>query len=328
MTDPGPTWIVLTRDVSNSVQVATHEAVIGTMVLDADTGLVRGLSMGATREQSCVDAMTMALAKPAGPLPPGPPMRVVHGEADADVVAATLDTVLDAASGTAGTAGTAATEAGATSRPELFLAAPIPEAEDIFDSFLSHLAGRRPTDDLPTTEDWESFYDTAAQYCRAAPWQRWSDADSLPLELTVDGELLRYVAVVIGQAGIQRGLALYPGDELPEELQTWEPGEPAPVPEGSLVMWLDPPEDSAPDLVAKARRYAWSEDLVPAPLSVDPDGVGELDPVDLRVLTGAAAAILAHDERRGRPTSVTEARRATQGSVRLGDGATVAYTIG
>lgn len=272
-----PTWVVLVRDVSDAVRVTDQPVVVGGMVLDADTGLVRGLSMGSSREQACGEAMTMALSRPAGDLPPDPPVRVVHGEADTELVGAALDDAL-----------------GEAPRPELFLAAPIPQAEEIFDSMLSHLIGRRPAADLPDPDVWEAFYAAAARFRQAEPWRRRSDADHRPLALQVDGRTRHHVAVVLGQAGIQRGLAVYAGEAVPDDVLEWSAGEPTPQSQ-SLVLWLDDPQESPADLMAKAERYGWAEDLVPVALAIDGEGVADLDTTGLRVLTAALDAVLDQD---------------------------------
>ncbi len=313
MTDSGPTWIVLVRDLSGSVQVQDQPEVIASLVLDADTGLARGVSVAATAAQACEDAMQMALTKPAGPLPPQPPAQVVHGEADEAVVRA-------------GLAATLAPQV----QLELFPAAPIPEAEDILDSFVGHLLGRAQPNDPPGPPDWERFYAVMSDFEDAEPWLRWSDADHLALEVRLADGADRFVAVVMGNAGLQRGLALYPGDAVPAGMTTWSPGDPVPLPAGALMIWLDPAQDTPAEYAAKAYRYGWPEscETLPFPLAVDGDGPGDVDRLGLATLTVAVAAVVAHDRRHRGPLPLEEVVRPTDGSVWLDDDHCAQYTIG
>ena len=312
-----PTWIVLIRDIADSIQIPDEPEVVAAMVLDADTGLVRGLSVAASGVEACEKAMVLALTQPAAELPALPPRRVVHGEAVADEVRAAL-----------GRARGEVAETGPD--PELFVADAIPEAEDIFDSFVGRLLGRHQPIEPPTAEDWPQFYAVARDYLTAEPWQRWSDADHLRLHVMIDEDTVPYVAVVMGQAGIQRGLALYPGEDLPAGMADWAPGDAVAFPSGSVVIWLDGREDSPPEFVNKALRYGWPVEAreVPLPLAVDAEGPGDLDQDGLRLLTVGATAVLAHDQRRGRPVSSEQAARATGGSVTFADGQVVVYAIG
>jgi len=74
-------WIVLARDVTGTVRVADQPRVTVALILDAGTGLVRGVSVGETVRPGLRGAAHAALESPAGPLPPGPPARVAFDEA-------------------------------------------------------------------------------------------------------------------------------------------------------------------------------------------------------------------------------------------------------
>ncbi|WP_276968303.1 hypothetical protein, partial [Metallibacterium scheffleri] len=58
---------------------------------------------------------------------------------------------------------------------------------------------------------------------QAEPWARWSDEIDLALEMSVGGEGTHHAAVVMGNAGLQRGLVVYPGEEAPAGLRDWHP---------------------------------------------------------------------------------------------------------
>ncbi len=305
MSESEPTWIVLARDVSATITVQGLPQVVAGVVLDADTGLIRGVSMRATVRQACLDACRAALTTPAGPLPPRPPSTVVYHDRHAgEILAALRETLPDPGA------------------PTLVAAPPAPEAEDILDSLVGHLAGRRQPSEPPDSDDWVHLFAQAAAYQRTRPWQLWSDAHPLDLVVEVDGEQTRYVAVVIGQAGIQLGLALYPGTEIPQQLGRWRPGQQVPLSEGSLVLWLDPPDESPAEYVAKAIRYGWPQDaeLSPIPASIDSEGMSDLDRTSAHHLTVALAAVVAHQgPRRDQRTS---------GSTALADGIPAGFTIG
>ena len=59
-----PTWIVLIRDVSHAVRVDGESRVAASLVLDADTGLVRGMSVDQSGADACAQAMRTALTRP------------------------------------------------------------------------------------------------------------------------------------------------------------------------------------------------------------------------------------------------------------------------
>jgi hypothetical protein len=78
-----PTWIVLIRDVSHAVRIDGESTVVASLVLDADTSLVRGMSVDRTGVGACAQAMRTALTRPAGDLPPQRPVRVLSGSVTA-----------------------------------------------------------------------------------------------------------------------------------------------------------------------------------------------------------------------------------------------------
>ncbi len=297
----------MARDVSHAARVEGEAQTVASMVLDADTGLVRGLSTGASVRSAGAEAMRMALTRPAGPLPAAVPVRVVCSNLPPEEVRAELPELL-----------------GNAAVPEL-LANVVVEAEDIFDSFVGHLAGRQQPEEFPTPADWRFLFDVAIDYRRAEPWQAWSDIDTLDLVLKVDGAAARYVAVVLGQEGIQRGLSLYPGAVLPEALHAPDPSEVA-LPEGMLMLWLDPPESAPPEFTAKAGRYGWPQeaDLVPIALTAGPDGPTDLDRRAAHRLTLAMAAVLAR--LRG-PQLPGDGPGRTSGELTLADGHQGSYSI-
>jgi hypothetical protein len=310
MDGSGLTWIVMVRDVSHAVRIQNQPRVVASLVMDAETGLVRGASVAPTVGAARAEAMRTALTKPAGPLPPQAPVRVLCGGGQATDVLGELARLL----------------AGAAT-PTVTESAPVGEAEDVFDSFVGHMAGRRQPEEFPTAPDWQTLFTQASDYCRVRPWLRWSDADHLDLVVKIDGAAARYVAVVMGQEGIQRGLVLYPGAVLADGLSDWEPGRSMPLPAGTVLLWLDPPDEVPPEFAAKAARYGWPQDadLIPVWLVGGPDGRADLDRRSAHHLTLAIAAVLAHDRHRPAPgNGVTK----TTGELTLADHQRGTYSIG
>ncbi len=278
-----PTWIVLFRDVSHAVRVDGESSLVAGLVLDADTGVVRGMSVDRTGADACAQAMRIALTHAAGGLPPMRPARVLCGIGHREPVAAQLARVL-----------------GDGPRLEVTEVVSV-EAEDIVDSFVGHMAGRVQPDEFATPGDWTLLVEQADTYRRAAPWRRWTDQDHFDLVIRIDGTPVRYVTIVIGAEGVQRGLVLYPGGALPDGLADWRPGAATPLPAGTVLFYLDPPPEAPPEFSAKAARYGWpvDADLTPVWLSTGPHGPVDLDRLAVQRLTLAVAAVLAYDRQPG-----------------------------
>jgi hypothetical protein len=280
MSGSGPTWLVMVRDVSHGVRVSGQPHVHLALVLDADTGAARGSSVAATRSAALRDVFRAALTDRAGPLPPAPPDRVLCSPAIAADVVRGLGRR-------------------AIPPPSVIEVDPVAEAEDIFDSFVGHMSGRHQPLDFATPEDWNLLYEQARRYDLAAPWERWTDSVDLAVNLRVGGRSNRYMALVLGNEGIQHGLVLYPGSSVAPGLREWEPGREVPMPPGTLMFNLDPRSEPPPEFIAKAARYGWPSgaEMVPVFLTFAKEGPGEPGIADVRHLTVAIAAVLQHDAR-------------------------------
>lgn len=305
------TWLVLARDVSESVQVQAEPEVKAGLVLDMDTGVVRGVAVGASEAEAVAQAFTMGLTKPAGTLPPGRPDEVLCSP---DLKAQMGEILPSICAG--------------DPLPSVQAIEPPAEAEDIFDSFIGHMSGRPQPDEAPRPSDWAPMYGHALDFYQAAPWTRWHDGVALALELNIDGVDRRYAAVVMGNAGIQHGLVLYPGGEVPLGLESWKSGGPVPTPPGTVGLMLDPPSELPPDLRGKALRYGWPLDaeFAPVALRLGPEGEGG-DPgeTETQLLAVALAAVTAHDARG--PVTVGSGEDATTGKVVLGNGRTATFSV-
>jgi hypothetical protein len=82
--------MVMSRDVSHSIRVVGQPVAIAVMILDVDTGLIRGLSVAEDIRDALSQSIDRALNKPAGTLPPGYPQRVLAAVGLGELVAAEL----------------------------------------------------------------------------------------------------------------------------------------------------------------------------------------------------------------------------------------------
>jgi hypothetical protein len=304
------TWIVLARDVPATIHVRGADRLAAVMVLDADTWLVRGIAVENGTEAALRQAVATALTQPAAELPAGTPGQVLCAIGLAEQVRGALAAAAPA------------------DRSVVVEVQPGPEAEDIFDSFLGHMAGRTQPDEFPTPADWQVLIEQAAAFRDAESWTRWSDEQDLAVEVRLPDGVAAYTAVVMGQAGIQHGLALYPGDQLPPGLRESGPAELAPSPPtGTLLLSLDPPEQVPVELVAKAIRYGWpaEDDLVPMFLAFTATGAAEIGREDAQRLSAGVAAVLALDRRGPRP--VENASKPITGTILLGDHQPARFTV-
>jgi hypothetical protein len=117
---PPITWMVMSRDVSASIRVVDQPVAIAVMILDVDTGLIRGLSVAEDITGALSQAVERALNKPAGSLPPGYPQRVLATVGLSEFVAAELGR-----------------QPGLNLIPPVDEIVPGDEAEEIFDLFVA-----------------------------------------------------------------------------------------------------------------------------------------------------------------------------------------------
>jgi hypothetical protein len=82
--------MVMSRDVSHSIRVVDQQLSIAVMILDVDTGLIRGLSVAEDIADALSQSVERALNKPAGSLPPGYPQRILAAVGLGEFVAAAI----------------------------------------------------------------------------------------------------------------------------------------------------------------------------------------------------------------------------------------------
>jgi hypothetical protein len=281
-----PTWIVLVRDLTDVAAVSGQEKTFVSLVLDADTGLARGVALGQTISEARTAAMTSAATTAVAPFTEvETPGRVLCPPGAGDDLATDVIAAL-----------------GGGDLPLIAEVLMPPEAEDILDELVGHLSGRKLPDELPQAEDWEILVSRTWAYAESEPWQGWPDDLQLRIVVTAGGESTSYVGVVIGRDGLQAGLVLYPGRDqsavvLPDD--DWEPEDPLPFLDGSLLLHLNPPDDTLADMAAKAIRYGWPEDAawMPVWLTAGPDGFADIDRIQAIHLTVALAGVLARHRR-------------------------------
>lgn len=302
MSNTGRTWLVLVRDVSHSLQAKDYERTHLAVVLEPESKRAFAVSPGPSREQACRFALETALMVPTDPFEPGPPAVVRYPAQDADLVSAGLAELM---------LGSAAAQEHVDVAPD---------HEDVFDSIVGVLCGRpQPaTADAPSPDDWRLLHEHALRYRRVEPWKRWSVAGQLSLTLKCDDQAARYLAIVIGNDNTQHGLMMYPGGAVPD-LRSHD--DQTPPPEGTLLFYLDEPDDVITEYRGRAFRYGWPQDADRLPVLVagGPDGPGDLDRRLARHLTVAIAAVLDYD--------ADIAATSTTGGVELGDGNEAKFTI-
>ncbi|MGH7749238.1 MAG: hypothetical protein ACREQ5_31400, partial [Candidatus Dormibacteria bacterium] len=164
------------------------------------------------------------------------------------------------------------------------------------------------------------------RFLEAAPWERWDDTVDLALETRIGGRSTPYVALVLGDAGVQRGLVLYPGTSVPTRLREWEPGDEVPMPPGTLMFHLDPRSEPPPEYTATASRYGWPDgsDLVAVFLTLAAEGPGDVGMGEVHRLTLAIGAVLELDLR---GPVVQGSRELTTGELRLAGGRRAGFAI-
>jgi hypothetical protein len=120
------TWMVTSRDVSDTIRVVGQPVSIAVMILDVDTGLIRGLSVAEDMSHALSQSVEHALTKPAGSLPPGYPQRILAAVGLGDLVAAELGR-----------------QPGLNLVPPVDEIVPGAEAQEIFDSFVAAMSRPR-----------------------------------------------------------------------------------------------------------------------------------------------------------------------------------------
>jgi hypothetical protein len=184
-------------------------------------------------------------------------------------------------------------------------------AEDALGELAAHLMGRPQVADPPSPAAWALLYQQAAVFVRVAPWERCADDVRLRLDVKVGAERSAYHAIVLGNAGVSRGLALIPGG-LGASAFLNDAGDSRP-PLGSCHLTLVATTELPDDVLERAGRYGWPDQSeLPLFLAVGEDGPQEIDRRHAELLTIALAAVIEHDR--------ADAGEATTGELILASG--------
>lgn len=299
--------MVMLRDISHAVSVKGHQTVVACVVLDVGTGLMLGATVAEGYPQACLEAFKGALTAPVpgAQSSPGPPGRVVCAP---DHVA-DIDDQLRALIG--------------SQAPAAEGIIPGAEAEDIVDSLVGHLVGRPQPADPPTPEDWSHLIGLTAGFAEGQPWNHLNSGEvGHTLTIALGDETTTYVAVVLGEQGLQRGLVLYPGTDLPQAVGSWQPGQPATVPDGALMCYLDPDGEAPREAVDRALRYGWPPDaeLFPLFVTMHEGELADIGRRDAHHLALGLAAVLQQG-------AVSENSAEIHGSITLPSGDEATYAI-
>ena len=125
------TWLVLLRDISHAVHIPDEPRIVASLVFDMDTGVVLASAVAGHEERVLQQACEMALLRPAGGLTPLRPDHVLCNPGLASLLKAGLGKLSQAAP-----------------LPPISEVPTVHEAEDIFDSFVGHMAGRRDAEEI------------------------------------------------------------------------------------------------------------------------------------------------------------------------------------
>jgi hypothetical protein len=266
-----PDVLVLARDISDAVEVGGVETVAAAVALDPGTGLILGSGVAADPVAALKDLLAN-VSGGASATRSGPPRLLCRPEL-VSMVAGCLPA--------------------AWRRAEVVAMQPDHAVDDLFDSLVGHLSGRRQPEDFPSPADWVMLLRQAQAFVEARPWQQMADDVHLNMHLRLSGIPTQAVGIVMGNAGITYGFALYPGAAPPPTRLNRTRANPAPP--GTLAMTLDPATELPGYLVARARRYGWPDslELVPVFFAWTAEGPADLSSDQVALLTLALAAALA-----------------------------------
>jgi hypothetical protein len=276
---PASAWLVLVRDFTLLTPIDGQDATFVALVVDLASGQFRGFGVGPTAAAARVAALSTAADSPVPPFTPGQPALVVCATGDGDAVRADVDAALP---------GTGVP----VEETELS-----PGIEELLDDVADHFGPPRGPVDEPSADQWRELVGQTLAFARAQPWLAWPDDLQLRLTLQVGSDSASYVAAVIGREGLQTGLVLYPGRNhsdviVPDE---WEPDDPLPFRDGSLLLHLNPPDDTVEDMARVAVEHGWPADAssMPVWISAGPGGFEDLEKIQAVRLALALVAVLA-----------------------------------
>ncbi len=221
-------------------------------------------------------ALKDAVIRPVAPSPKVVPARIVCPPESIDAVAA------------------AAAKLSKLARTSVEPGVEMWDAEEIVDSLVGHLEGRRQPQDPPDVADWQMLYVALQSFVDAAPWQRWSDSELFTMRLDLEGDIVERTGIVLGAAGVQHGFSLTADPDALHRAATGE-SDARQALEGALIVHLDSWREVGGVFADKARRYGWSAEasLVPQMYTVRDGEPADLDLAGARLLSLALHAVVA-----------------------------------
>jgi hypothetical protein len=190
------TWLVLLRDISHAVRIPDEPRIVASLVFDMETGVVLASAIAGHQEKALQQACGMALLRPAGGLGTRPLQPRPHLASE----------------------GPARQYESGRPVPTYAEMPTVHEAEDIFDSFVGHMGGRRDAEEFAAPRDWQLLFAYVLRFYEHKVWSRWADDVDLLFEVTIGPRSRNYATAVLGREGIQHGVVLYPGTGPPAGL--------------------------------------------------------------------------------------------------------------
>lgn len=296
------TWAVLTREFA----ATDHDAnLIMGVVIDVSTSAIVAMAAEEADHVARRHALSHARLSPMADVPH--PERIVCFENGADALRAE-----------------AAVSWPGCPVEDVADATLLRSMEDAVDSLIGKMLGRRQPDQQPSPDDWRAFTECAARYRQTEPWKRWTVADQLSLFVWLDDVMARFLVVITGDGDTQHGFMLYPGGAIPSGLYDPEHDGMQPMPEGTLMFYLDSDGDVPPEFAAKARRYGWTSAETPIAIHGGPGDIADVSATELRHVVLALEAVLAHDAPR---LPAADRAGTTFGQMIFADGVTGDYSI-
>jgi hypothetical protein len=148
--------------------------------------------------------------------------------------------------------------------------------------------------------DFQQLYDAAANFWHAQPANRVREGTQSHIIMQIDGQPSHCVAIVISHLGITFGLAIYPVEQLPHTVLSWQAGDDLlALPPGCHAMYLNFPAELPEEDVARAYHHGWPREagVIATFVTYDDAGPVEIGEAEALQITTALQAVTAHTAR-------------------------------
>jgi len=261
-------WEVAFVDVPIVIQGVDTEGLL--VIAEARTGNARGAGP-IVRGEGLWEVLGRAFTAPPSPCVPARPPRILCADAG---LAARIESELR---------GTGV---------KVERVAEVPAAAALIESVSAHF---RPVSAPGIKVELGAWAMALEQLCRDEPWEELSDAVRFRFDAAVP-DLADAVAIVLGRAGEQRGIALFPSAAMHEAFRAAEGPESAVHADVEcLNLYLDPSGDLAPaeEAACRAAGFALPGGLFPRLIGIRAGRGYAPDAHEQRVLLSAVQAIAA-----------------------------------